>query len=63
MSKTLNKNHSVTPLMGAAYALPAVPVLLLMSTNNVLSGIYATYHGLALSALATVMLIADFFYV
>jgi len=61
MTTTNTKHHQVTPLAGAAYALPVVPMLILMSTNNVLSGIYATHHGLALSAIATVMLIAGLF--
>jgi len=61
MTTTHQSQHQVTALAGAAYALPAVPVLILMSTNNVLSGIYSAHHGLALSAIATVMLIAGLF--
>jgi len=61
MTTAHNKQQQVTALAGVAYALPVVPVLILMSTNNVLSGIYAAHHGLALSAIATVMLIAGLF--
>ena len=61
MPNTTPKQHPVTPLAGLAYALPVVPVLILMSSNNVLSGIYAAHHGLALSAISMVMLIAGLF--
>ena len=61
MSNLSRSNDQINHLTGIAYALPVVPVLILMSTNNVLSGIYATHHGLALSAIATVMLIAGLF--
>ena len=54
-------NNKVSARAGTAYALPVVPVLLLMSANNVLSGLYATHYGLALSAISTVMLIAGLF--
>ena len=56
-----NKKHQVTPIVGLAYALPVVPVLLLMSANNVLSGLYATHYGLALSSISMAMLIAGLF--
>lgn len=52
---------SVSPLAGIAYAIPVIPVLILMSTNNVLSGLYATHYGLALSSISLVMLIAGIF--
>ena len=55
-----NKNQ-VTPLVGISYALPVIPILILFSSNNVLSGIYATYHGISLAAVATVMLIGNLF--
>ena len=61
MESTHNKQHQVSATVGIAYALPVIPVLILMSTNNVLSGIYATHHGLALSAISMVMLIAGLF--
>ena len=51
----------MTPLAGVAYALPVIPVLILMSTNNVLSGLYATHYGLALTSISMVMLIAGLF--
>ena len=51
----------ISPLAGTAYALPVIPVLILMSTNNVLSGLYATHYGLALTSISMVMLIAGFF--
>ena len=53
--------NRMTPLAGLAYALPVIPVLILMGTNNVLSGIYATHHGLALTTISMVMLIAGLF--
>ena len=55
------RNTPIRPLTGIAYALPVVPVLVLMASNNVLSGIYATYHGLTLASIAMVMLIAGLF--
>ena len=61
MYKIDDKPYRVTSLAGAAYALPAAPVLMLMSSNHVLPGIYATHHGLALSAISMVMLIAGLF--
>ena len=61
MTTKTNSQHHVTLLAGAAYALPVIPVSILMSTNNVLSGLYATHHGLALSSIAMVMLIAGIF--
>jgi GPH family glycoside/pentoside/hexuronide:cation symporter len=51
----------MTPLAGVAYALPVIPVLMLMSTNNVLSGLYASHYGLALTSISMVMLIAGLF--
>lgn len=61
MSRIDNKPYRVTTLAGAAYTLPVVPVLILMSSNNVLSGVYASHHGLSLSAISMVMLIAGLF--
>ena len=61
MGKSQNSQTQVSPLAGIAYALPVTPVLILMSTNNVLSGLYATHYGLALSAISIVMLIAGLF--
>ena len=63
MTKPSSPDHhlSVTPLAGISYALPVVPVFVLMSTSNVLSGLYATHHGLALSSISLVMLIAGLF--
>lgn len=61
MEKSLNSQRHMSPLQGFAYAVPVVPVLILMSTNNVLSGIYASYHGLALTTISMVMLIAGLF--
>ena len=60
MTTRINQ-YPIKPLTGIAYALPVVPILILMSTNNVLSGIYATYHGLSLAAISMVMLIAGLF--
>ena len=57
-------NHSqshISTLTGIGYALPVVPVMILMSSNNVLSGIYATHHGLPLTTISLVMLIATLF--
>ena len=61
MKSNVNQTNRVDALTGIAYALPVVPVLILMTTNNVLSGIYATHHGLSLSAISMVMLIAGLF--
>ena len=61
MRSTQQGSDTVTPLTGIAYALPVVPVLVLGSSNNVLSGIYATYHGLSLASISMVMLIAGLF--
>ena len=57
----LHSRNQVTALTGIAYSLPVVPILILMSTNNVLSGIYATYHGLTLASISMVMLVAGLF--
>ena len=57
-------NHSqchISTLTGIGYALPVVPVTILMSSNSVLSGIYATHHGLPLTTISLVMLIATLF--
>lgn len=56
-----SRTPSITPLVGLAYALPVVPVSILMSTNAVLSGLYATHYGLALTSISLVMLIAGVF--
>ena len=61
MNSAIKSKQHVNSLTGIAYALPVVPVLILMSSNNVLSGIYATYHGLSLTAISMVMLIAGLF--
>lgn len=61
MDSIREKQHHISPIAGIAYALPVIPVLILMSTNNVLSGVYATHHGLALSAISMVMLISGLF--
>ena len=55
MSATINNKHRVSTLTGIAYAAPVVPLLVLMSSSVVLSGIYATYHGLSLTAISMVM--------
>lgn len=55
------KCEQVTSLTGIAYALPVIPVLILASTNNVLSGLYATHHGLSLATISLVMLLAGLF--
>ena len=57
-------NHSqshISTLTGTAYALPVIPVAILMSSNTVLSGLYATHHGLPLTTISLVMLIATLF--
>lgn len=61
MTANNNDPYTVNLLQGVAYALPLVPVGILMTSNVVLSGIYATHHGLALSAISLVMLIAGLF--
>jgi len=61
MNQRRKNQHPLSPIAGGAYALPVIPVFILMSTNNVLSGIYAVHHGLALSAISMVMLIAGLF--
>ena len=61
MERTSDSQPQVSPIVGLAYALPMMSVTILLSTNNVLSGLYATHYGLALSAIATVMLIAGLF--
>lgn len=61
MNTTIGTKNQVNTRTGIAYALPVVPVLILMSSSNVLSGIYATHHGLSLAAISMVMLIAGLF--
>jgi GPH family glycoside/pentoside/hexuronide:cation symporter len=61
MKDVPKKEYQVSALVGIAYALPVIPVVALTGSNNVLSGIYATHHGLALSAISMVMLIAGLF--
>ncbi|ARN73790.1 MFS transporter [Oceanicoccus sagamiensis] len=61
MSLPKKTSTTITPLIGIAYALPVAPVLLLMSSNNVLSGIYAKHHGLSLASISIVMLVAGLF--
>jgi GPH family glycoside/pentoside/hexuronide:cation symporter len=56
-----SKQQHLRTLAGASYALPVVPALILMSTNNVLSGLYSTHYGLALTSISLVMLIAGMF--
>ena len=57
----ISKQQQVTALAGASYAVPVVPALIVLSTNNVLSGLYSTHYGLALSSISLVMLIAGLF--
>ena len=61
MSTTINNKNRVSTLTGVAYAAPVVPLLVLMSSSVVLSGIYATYHGLSLTAISLVMLLVGLF--
>ena len=61
MNLIVDNENRVKALTGIAYSLPVVPILILMSTNNVLSGIYATYHGLSLASISMVMLVAGLF--
>lgn len=61
MDSVHNKQHRFSTTDGIAYALPVIPVLMLLNTNNVLSGIYAAHHGLTLSAISMVMLVAGLF--
>ena len=61
MGATIKSENQIKALTGIAYALPVIPVLVLMSSSNVLSGIYATHHGLSLAAISVVMLIAGLF--
>ena len=56
-----NDNIRITPTVGMAYTLPVVPVMLLMATNTILPGIYATYHGLSLSMISLVMFLTGLF--
>ena len=51
----------ITPQIGFAYAAPVVPFVLLMFSNNVLSGLYAKHHDLTLAAISLAMLIAGMF--
>ncbi len=46
---------------GLAYAMPLVPVLLLVNSFNVVQGIYAKYYGLALTTISAVMFTAGLF--
>lgn len=51
----------IPPGMGFAYALPVVPLLLLMHSLNVVQGIYAEHYGLALTTISAVMFFAGLF--
>ncbi|MDB4077614.1 MFS transporter, partial [Porticoccaceae bacterium] len=57
----MNDVRRVTALSGISYALPVVTVMILMNTNNVLSGLYATHYGLPLAVISMVMLTANLF--
>ena len=57
----MNDIRRVTTLSGISYALPVVTVMILMNTNNVLSGLYATHYGLSLAVISMVMLTANLF--
>ena len=61
--KNIDSNKAPTSLKQLTlYALPTVGVnFLLVPMWSVLQGIYATYHGLALSTIATVILIGRLF--
>jgi Na+/melibiose symporter-like transporter len=58
---SLNERENISPIAGVAYALPVIPVLILASSNNVLSGLYATHHGFSLATISLVMLLAGLF--
>ena len=61
MSLSNRSQNHISTLTGISYALPVIPVAILMSSNSVLSGIYATHHGLPLTTISLVMLIATLF--
>ena len=61
MTDMSTKVYPVSTIKGIAYALPVIPVVILMSSNNVLSGIYATHHGLPLTTISLVILVATLF--
>lgn len=56
-----DSTKSLTVRQQVACALPTAGTLFLLSPVGVLQGVYATYFGLSLSAIATVLLIARFF--
>lgn len=57
----IKEPNQVSTLGGIAYSLPVVPILMLLTTHNVLSGLYATHYGLALASISLVMLIGGLF--
>lgn len=61
MARQNKHTTALRPLVGMAYAAPVVPVVLLLTSTNVLSGIYAQYYGLPLASVAAVMLVAGLF--
>ena len=61
MSTAVDKQATVGVVSGMAYAAPVVPLLVLMSSSTVLSGIYATHHGLPLVEISMVMLLVGLF--
>ncbi len=56
-----NPPSPFSTVTGLAYALPLIPVLLLMNSLNMVQGIYAKHYGLSLTSISAVMFFAGLF--
>ncbi len=62
LKNTADKSpETLTPITGLAYALPLLPMMMLVNSLNVVQGIYAKYYGLTLATLSAVMFFAGLF--
>ncbi|WP_417625049.1 MFS transporter [Paremcibacter congregatus] len=61
MQRQIKSTQSLSPFTGLAYSIPVVPVVLLLGSTNVLSGLYAKHYGLSLGVISMAVLLAGVF--
>jgi len=57
----LKSQNSVNVLQSMSYALPTIPVYMLWAPLNIIQGIYAKHYGIALTTLASIILLSRIF--
>ena len=60
-SKTVESNRDLNVVQCTSYILPAIPIVLLYAPISIIQGVYAKHYGLALTTLATILLVSRIF--